>query len=73
MENSLLMICASSFAAVFVILGTLAVTMKILTALFPEKKKDEIDSAMLAAIHSVYSVVKPGARITNIVEMKSRR
>jgi Na+-transporting methylmalonyl-CoA/oxaloacetate decarboxylase gamma subunit len=75
MENSLFMICMSALASVFAVLGLLAVTMKILTGLFPAKaKKDEgTDSAVLAAIHSAYAVVTPGARITNIEEMKGRR
>ncbi|MFO8088586.1 MAG: hypothetical protein R6U13_02005 [Desulfatiglandaceae bacterium] len=75
MENSLFMICMSALVAVFSVLGLLAITMKILTGLFPVKvKKDEgTDSAVLAAIHSAYAVVNPGARITNIEEMKSRR
>ena len=74
MENSLLMICLSSLAAVFTVLGILAVTMRILTTLFPGKKADEgVDSAVLAAIHSAYAVVTPGARITSIVEKKIRR
>jgi hypothetical protein len=73
MENSLFMICISSILAVFAVLGLLAITMRILTALFPERKDGGIDSAVLAAIHSAYAVVHPGARITNIEEMKSRR
>jgi len=66
----------SSLAAVFTVLGLLAVTMKILTGLFPvkvEKKEEGTDSAVLAAIHSVYALVNPGARITHIEETKSRR
>lgn len=71
-EYDLLMICFSALIAVFALLGTLAVVMKILTAVFPEKA-DGIDSAVLAAIHSAYAVVVPGARITKIEEKKSRR
>lgn len=71
-EYNLLMICFSALIAVFALLGTLAIVMKILTGLFPEKV-DGIDSAVLAAIHSAYAVVAPGARITSIEEKKGRR
>ncbi len=69
MAPDLLIICTSAFIAVFVLLIILAVTMRIITAVFPEKKA-AADPAVIAAIHSTYSAQYPGTKIINIEEEK---
>ena len=65
----LLLVCASAFAAVFVLLGVLALLMVVILVLFPEKK-DAADAAVLAAITSVMQSVYPGTRVTRVEEQK---
>jgi hypothetical protein len=65
----LLLVCASAFAAVFVLLGVLALLMVVILALFPEKK-DAADAAIMAAITSVMQSVYPGTRVTRVEEQK---
>ena len=67
---NLLMICVSSFAAVFLLLALLALVMKILTNVFPEKVKDKLDAAMLAAISASMSVVYPRTKITKVEQVR---
>jgi hypothetical protein len=69
MEANLFMICISSFVSVFTVLAFLAIAMRLLIALFPDKK-DETDPAIVAAIGSTYAVLYPGARITKIEEVR---
>ena len=68
-EHSLLMVCLTSFVAVFLVLTFLAATMRVLMRIFPEKGA-EIDGPTLAAITSVVSAAYPGSRITDIRETK---
>ena len=68
MEVSLFMICISSFVSVFSVLAFLAIAMRLLIAVFPEKK-DETDPAIVAAIGSTCAVLYPGAKITKIEEV----
>lgn len=68
-SNDLLLMCASAFAMVFLLLALLALVMRIITAIFPEKilKTDEI---ILAAMATVVSTVYPGTKITKVEEIK---
>ena len=67
---NLLMICVSAFCAVFLLLAFLALVMKILTRVFPEKVADELDAAMLAAISTSLSVVYPRTKITKVEHVR---
>jgi hypothetical protein len=66
---TILSICFSVITTVFIILGGLAVSIKIVTQLFPFKEAKE-DSAIYAAIASSYSIIYPGTKITKIKEIK---
>ena len=72
MEGSLLLMCTSSFTAVFTVLCFLAIAMRIIIALFPEKKLETVadDAPIFAAISSVYVKLYPGGRVTKIEEIK---
>jgi len=63
----LLLICVSSFAAVFLLLSALALVMRALIALFPQRT-GLTDTAMLAAVAAAVSAAHPGAAITRIEE-----
>ena len=67
---NLLMICVAAFCAVFLLLAFLALVMKILTNVFPEKVADGIDAAMLAAISASMSVVYPQTKITKVEQVR---
>ncbi len=69
-EPNLLMICVAAFCAVFLLLAFLAVVMKILINVFPEKVKDELDAAMLAAVSASLSVVYPQTKITKVEQVR---
>jgi hypothetical protein len=69
-EANLLMICVAAFCAVFLLLAFLALVMKILINVFPEKVKDELDAAMLAAVSASLSVVYPKTKITKVEQVR---
>ena len=77
-EANLLMICVAAFCAVFLLLAFLALVMKILINVFPEKApavvpekvKDDFDAAMLAAISASMSVVYPQTKITKVEQVR---
>lgn len=68
-DLNLLMVCISSFVAVFCVLVFLAGVIRLLIFCFPDKG-EETDAAVFAAIHSVYAAVYPDSRITKIEEIK---
>ncbi|MFT4590283.1 MAG: hypothetical protein ACI9VS_004338 [Candidatus Binatia bacterium] len=68
-DPNLVVICAWAFAAVLILLSVLATLIHIITLVFPEKT-DETDQAVLAAIHTAVSTTIPGAKVTNIEEIK---
>jgi len=71
MQLNLFSMCISSFAAVFTVLAFLAVTMRLIMILFPEKKVPvSDDAAVFAAITSTYARMYPGMKVTNITEEK---
>ncbi|MCF8024299.1 MAG: hypothetical protein K9J79_02370 [Desulfobacteraceae bacterium] len=70
-QIDLLMLCISSFAAVFCVLIFLAVVMRLLILCFPYRE-EETDPALFAAIHSAYATIYPGAKITKIEEVERR-
>jgi hypothetical protein len=65
----LLIICASAFAAVFVLLGFLALIMRVITAVFPAKDIGS-DAVVMAALAGVMQTVYPGTKITRVEEQK---
>jgi len=68
----LLFVCMSSLLAVFVLLTILAVTMRLLVAVFPEtiRKLTTSDPAMLAAIMTAVASLYPGMKVTRVEEEK---
>jgi hypothetical protein len=64
-SSDLLLICVAAFIAVFVLLVILALVMRALIAIFPEKTGLS-DTAMLAAMAVAVSAAYPGARISRI-------
>ena len=71
MQLNLLSMCISSFAAVFTVLTFLAVAMRLIMVIFPEKQIETADDAAIyAAVTSTYSRLYPGMKVTNIKEIK---
>ena len=68
-SSDLVFICISAFLAVFVLLSVLAVVMRIILVLFPEKESGTY-AVVVAAITSTVSAIYPGTRITKIEETK---
>jgi hypothetical protein len=66
---SILSISFSVILTVFLILSVLAISIKIITKLFPFKEEKE-DTTIYAAIASSYSVIYPETKITKIEEIK---
>jgi len=66
---NLYLICGISFFIVFFILAVLAVIMRLIILVFPEKK-GIIDAPVIAAVLSVFQTAFPGTKITKIEEKK---
>lgn len=66
---SLLLICLSAFAAVFVVLAILALVMRLILIAFPDKKPLS-EAAVLAAVSSTVQIAIPGTTVTKIEEIK---
>jgi hypothetical protein len=66
---NLLLICASAFAAVFLLLAFLSLVMRIMIAVFPQKKASG-DPAVYAAVAAAASAAYPGTKITRFEEIK---
>ena len=64
---NLFAICGIAFGAVFVLLSFLALTMQLITVMFPERKA-AVDPTVVAAISSTVATLYPGARVTRIEE-----
>lgn len=67
--HNLVMICASAFAAVFLLLAFLSLVMRIIITVFPQKSSQG-DAAMLAAVAATVSAIYPGTKITRVEEIK---
>ncbi|MCK4301812.1 MAG: hypothetical protein KAW91_03510 [candidate division Zixibacteria bacterium] len=65
----LLLICVSAFVAVFCLLAVLALVMRIIIFVFPQKEA-AADAAMIAAIALTVSALYPGTSITKVEEIK---
>ncbi|NIM49020.1 MAG: hypothetical protein GTN62_04220 [Gemmatimonadales bacterium] len=68
-SNDLLLICFSAFAAVFLLLGAMAIVMRTLIAVLPVKAA-KVDPAILAAVTTAVSATYPGTKITKVEEIK---
>jgi hypothetical protein len=66
---NLIYICATAFAGVFILLTVLAILMRLIILIFPEKAL-AADAAIMAAITSTYNTLYPGTKITQIKEEK---
>lgn len=66
-STDLVLICGVSFLMVFLILILLALVMRLIIVLFPEKKV-ETDAAIVAALTATMQSVFPGTNITKIEE-----
>ena len=65
--HDLLSICAASFLGVFIILAALAVIMRLILVVFPQRES-VTEEAVLAAIATTYKTHYPGTRITRVEE-----
>ena len=68
-SSELLVICFSAFVAVFLLLSFLAVVMRALIAVYPEKVGG-IDSATLAAVTAAAAYAFPGTKVTKVEEIR---
>ena len=62
----LISICISALIAVFLILSLLAIVMRLITVIFPEKVIKD-DSAVIAALTTIVNKYYPGTKITKVV------
>lgn len=65
----LLMICVSAFTGVFVLLTLLALVMRALIIVFPERDAGP-DAAVLAAIAAAAAAAFPGTKLSKVEESK---
>lgn len=65
----LISICAAAFLGVFLLLTVLAVIMRLIIVVFPERET-KADAAILAAVATTYEMHYPGTTITRVEEEK---
>ena len=70
MDVDLLTICLSAFVAVFLLLSALAVVMRVLIVVFPQRVADDSDAAVLAAVTSAVTAAYPGTKVTKVEEIR---
>jgi hypothetical protein len=69
-ENSeFLLSCILAFAIVFLVLSILAISIRLLITVFPEKS-DQDDPAVVAAVTSHLNRIYPRLQITKMEELK---
>jgi len=66
---NLLVVSISAFIYVFVVLSVIAIVMRLIIVVFPEKQRSD-DAATFAAINSVFNTIYPGTKVTKIKELK---
>ncbi len=64
----LLTICVSAFVSVCALLAFLALVMRLILLMFPQRE-ERTDAAMIAAAASVIQTVYPGTRIVKVEEI----
>ena len=67
-DPNLFVVCGIAFMAVMGLLTSLAVVMRIITAVFPVVRATS-DPAVIAAIHVAVATVVPDARVVKLEEM----
>jgi hypothetical protein len=71
MENpNLFLVCLNAFAAVLGLLWVLAIALRGLIELFPEKPQPQTDATVAVAIAAAANAIVPGARVTRIEEIR---
>ncbi|HOP06189.1 MAG TPA: hypothetical protein PLF13_02755 [candidate division Zixibacteria bacterium] len=65
----LFVICASALAAVFLLLAVLALLMRSIILIFPQKPAITTDTALIAAVASVVTAMYPGTQVTSVEEI----
>lgn len=65
--TQLLLACIWALVTVFVLLGLLAIAMRALIAVFPERTPGA-DPALVAAVTTAASATYPGMRVTKVEE-----
>lgn len=68
-SNELLVICGIALLFVFIILAVLALIMRLIIIVFPEKEA-VADSAVLAAVSAAVYSLFPGTKISKVEEQK---
>ena len=63
----LLTVSTVGYIIAFAVLAALAVMMRLITVLFPERK-DRGDAAVIAAVTTTYQSLFPGATVTKLEE-----
>ena len=66
----LLVVCFAAFTAVFTMLTVLALVMRGLIALFPDRATGSIDPVIVAAVTAAASAAYPDSRIARIEETR---
>jgi hypothetical protein len=69
METNVLLACILSFLAVFILLGVLAILIRLVTEFNPNGSRTD-NGPVIAAIHTAAAVSFPEARVTRIEEIK---
>ena len=65
----LLIVSLVGYVVAFAVLAALAIMMRLITLLFPERE-DSGDAAVVAAISTTYQALSPGTAVTKIEETK---
>lgn len=69
MEPTVISCCLLSFLAVFILLGILALLIRLVTTVFPATATSD-DAPVIAAIHAAMAASFPGARVNRIEEIQ---
>jgi hypothetical protein len=65
----LLIVSHVGYVVAFAVLAALAIMMRLITLLFPERE-DSGDAVVVAAISTTYQALSPGTTVTKIEETK---
>ena len=66
-STDLFVVSTVGYIMAFAVLGVLAVTMRLITFLFPERKTPG-DAAVVAAVTATYQALLPGTTVTKLEE-----
>jgi len=67
-QPNFIIVCSLAFLTVFFLLGALALAMRAITILFPERQ-EEGSAVLAAAVASTVTLISPGARVVQIEEI----